>query len=328
MGTRSCGEVGSLKNVRHGKNLPPCTTGVYAMCAQVLDTPQENPCSYAQSASGHTKMGIIHMNGRVYDPLIGRMMSADPIVPNPYDLLSFNRYSYTRNNPLNRTDPSGFDDGSDSDSDSDPRDGIDSDGNFHIYISGVPLSPTTSPGPDPFEPNPNSPSRPTVPIAGPASLPIPIPLPTPLGPIPGFSLPPLPPSASIPPLNIPALNKYGTWYQILFVVSPPLAMGLDVMLSNNPAEANGDRDNTPAPALPGDPYSPDEVDRRRSQTRDQLGAPSRDPDSPIPDQGPGKDMGGHDARGRTPHETGERNVNSNEEHSRRPKNNPSGRPRR
>jgi hypothetical protein len=58
-----------------------------------------------------------------------------------------------------------------------------------------------------------------------------------------------------------------------------------------------------------------------------LGAPSRDPDSPIPDQSPGSDQGGHTARGRTPHETGERNVNPNEEHSRRPKGNPSGTPR-
>jgi RHS repeat-associated protein len=98
------------------------------------------------------------------------------------------------------------------------------------------------------------------------------------------------------------------------------------VLSEGQEGANGTR--TPAPALPGDPYSPAEVDRRRSQLRDQLGAPSNDPDSRIPDQGPGKDMGGHGARGRTPHETGERNVNSNEEHSRRPKGNPSGRQRR
>jgi hypothetical protein len=32
-------------------------------------------------------------------------------------------------------------------------------------------------------------------------------------------------------------------------------------------------------------------------------------------------MGGHEARGRTPHDTGERNVNSHEEHSIKPKGN-------
>ncbi len=26
---------------------------------------------------------LVHLNGRVYDPLVGRMMSADPMVPDP-----------------------------------------------------------------------------------------------------------------------------------------------------------------------------------------------------------------------------------------------------
>lgn len=88
------------------------------------------------------------------------------------------------------------------------------------------------------------------------------------------------------------------------------------------------RDRTPSPFIPGDPYSPESVDGRRSGLRDLLGTGNLDPDSDIPDQGPGRDMGGHRARGGTPHDTGERNVNSNEEHSRRPKGNPNGLPRR
>ena len=83
-----------------------------------------------------------------------------------------------------------------------------------------------------------------------------------------------------------------------------------------------------SPFIPSDPYSPESVDGRRSGLRDALGTGNLDPDSPIPDQGPGRDMGGHGARGRTPHDTGERNVNSHEEHSRRPKGNPNGAPRR
>ncbi len=54
------------------------------------------------------EMGVIHMNGRVYDPLIGRMMSADASIPDPYGLQSFNRYSYVYNNPLKLFDPTGF----------------------------------------------------------------------------------------------------------------------------------------------------------------------------------------------------------------------------
>lgn len=35
--------------------------------------------------------------------------SPDPFIPNPFETASFNRYSYVQNNPLNLTDPSGFD---------------------------------------------------------------------------------------------------------------------------------------------------------------------------------------------------------------------------
>jgi hypothetical protein len=48
------------------------------------------------------------MNGRVYDPVLGRFLSADPYVDSVVDSQSFNRYSYVSNNPLGYTDPSGF----------------------------------------------------------------------------------------------------------------------------------------------------------------------------------------------------------------------------
>ncbi len=54
------------------------------------------------------EMGIIHMNGRVYDPLNGRFMSSDPIIQEPGNLQSYNRYAYVFNNPLLFTDPSGY----------------------------------------------------------------------------------------------------------------------------------------------------------------------------------------------------------------------------
>lgn len=54
------------------------------------------------------EMGIINMNGRIYDPLIGRFMSADPYIQAPDNLQSHNRYAYVMNNPLNVDDPSGY----------------------------------------------------------------------------------------------------------------------------------------------------------------------------------------------------------------------------
>ena len=61
--------------------------------------------------TGHEHLddvGLIHMNGRVFDPLIARFLSADPIIQAPTNLQSLNRYSYVLNNPLKYTDPSGF----------------------------------------------------------------------------------------------------------------------------------------------------------------------------------------------------------------------------
>ena len=52
--------------------------------------------------------GLIHMNGRVYDPVLARFLSADPFVDSTTDAQSFNRYSYVNNNPMNATDPSGY----------------------------------------------------------------------------------------------------------------------------------------------------------------------------------------------------------------------------
>jgi len=49
------------------------------------------------------------MNGRVYDPLVGRFMSGDPHITDLINGQNHNRYSYVLNNPTNLTDPTGFD---------------------------------------------------------------------------------------------------------------------------------------------------------------------------------------------------------------------------
>ena len=54
------------------------------------------------------EIGLVHMNGRVYDPLLGRFMTADPFVQSPRNLQSYNRYSYVWNNPLSAIDPTGY----------------------------------------------------------------------------------------------------------------------------------------------------------------------------------------------------------------------------
>jgi RHS repeat-associated protein len=61
--------------------------------------------------TGHEMMddlGLIHMNGRIYDPRLARFLSADQVVQAPWNLQSYNRYSYCMNNPLGYTDPTGY----------------------------------------------------------------------------------------------------------------------------------------------------------------------------------------------------------------------------
>jgi len=65
---------------------------------------------FSRGYTGHEHMdmfGLINMNGRMYDPIIGRMLSPDPYVPNGTYTQDFNRYMYARNNPLSYVDPDG-----------------------------------------------------------------------------------------------------------------------------------------------------------------------------------------------------------------------------
>jgi RHS repeat-associated protein len=54
------------------------------------------------------EVGLIHMNGRLYDPATGRFISADPTIQTPDDMQNYNRYSYINNNPLSGIDYSGY----------------------------------------------------------------------------------------------------------------------------------------------------------------------------------------------------------------------------
>lgn len=50
---------------------------------------------------------LIHMNGRLYDPMLHRFLAPDNHVQDPFNTQNFNRYGYAMNNPLMYTDPDG-----------------------------------------------------------------------------------------------------------------------------------------------------------------------------------------------------------------------------
>ena len=50
---------------------------------------------------------LYNMNGRLYDPVVGRFLSPDPFIADPSFSQSYNRYAYALNNPLKYNDPDG-----------------------------------------------------------------------------------------------------------------------------------------------------------------------------------------------------------------------------
>src|SRR5690606_29770330 len=53
--------------------------------------------------TGHEHLqstGLIHMNGRLYDPMLHRFLAPDNYIQDPFNTQNFNRYGYVLNNPL------------------------------------------------------------------------------------------------------------------------------------------------------------------------------------------------------------------------------------
>ena len=81
---------------------------------------RRNPVGFGYNNVAHTfdrgytlhehydDFGLINMNGRLYDPVIGRMLSPDIAIQDEHNAQAYNRYSYCFNNPLRFTDPSGY----------------------------------------------------------------------------------------------------------------------------------------------------------------------------------------------------------------------------
>lgn len=61
--------------------------------------------------TGHEHLddvGVVHMNGRIFDPVIGRFLQGDPMIQAPGELQNYDRYGYCLSAPLGCTDPSGY----------------------------------------------------------------------------------------------------------------------------------------------------------------------------------------------------------------------------
>jgi RHS repeat-associated protein len=65
---------------------------------------------FGRGYTGHehlNKFGLINMNARLYDAVLGRFLAPDPLVASPDESNGYNRYMYASNNPLMYVDISG-----------------------------------------------------------------------------------------------------------------------------------------------------------------------------------------------------------------------------
>jgi len=77
-----------------------------AVRTNVPGTPVDVPYKYTGKELD-SSTGLYFYEARYYDPVLGRFISADTLVPRPNDPQEFNRYTYAGNNPLLYTDPTG-----------------------------------------------------------------------------------------------------------------------------------------------------------------------------------------------------------------------------
>ncbi|MBR9910644.1 MAG: hypothetical protein GYB33_09885 [Gammaproteobacteria bacterium] len=92
-----------------GQRINPSTSAVLANIATDINFSVANIAT-TRGFTGHEmldQVGLIHMNGRIYDARLGRFLQADTVIQFPDYTQGYNRYSYVLNNPLNMTDPSG-----------------------------------------------------------------------------------------------------------------------------------------------------------------------------------------------------------------------------
>ncbi len=110
-------QVGSVAAVTNSAGVRTATLGYEAFGerreAGGAQQNRESPLTEEVTDRGYTghehldELNLIHMNGRIFDPALGRFMTPDPFVQAPGYLQSYNRYAYGMNSPLGGMDPSG-----------------------------------------------------------------------------------------------------------------------------------------------------------------------------------------------------------------------------
>ena len=121
-----CGAIYVMESGKPDKLLFACTDNLGSIVKLVDDsgasvfnakydvwgyqTVTKNQIGFHRGFTGHEMLPefcLINMNGRMYDPIVGRFLSPDNFIQFDNFSQSYNRYSYCLNNPLKYNDPSG-----------------------------------------------------------------------------------------------------------------------------------------------------------------------------------------------------------------------------
>ena len=99
-----------IKKMRTSAIIPSVFTLVVSITMMLVSVRNCYSIYPQDCAPGHFVVpeDVCAINGRIYDPQTGRFLSPDPVVSDPNDLQSYNRYSYVHNRPLTYVDPSGY----------------------------------------------------------------------------------------------------------------------------------------------------------------------------------------------------------------------------
>ncbi|NMH87390.1 RHS repeat domain-containing protein [Flavivirga algicola] len=107
--------LGSILAITDGDVIEERQFGAWGSVDKFLDISTGGTVFNHQSLLGRGYTGhehffevsLIHMNGRMYDPQLGRFLSPDNYIQEPFNTQNYNRYGYVLNNPLMYTDPTG-----------------------------------------------------------------------------------------------------------------------------------------------------------------------------------------------------------------------------
>jgi RHS repeat-associated protein len=79
----------------------------YSPYGEILSSAGDGETIFGFAGEQTDQTGMVYLRARYYNPYLNQFIQRDTIVPNPRIPADWNKYTYTRDNPVNYTDPTG-----------------------------------------------------------------------------------------------------------------------------------------------------------------------------------------------------------------------------